>query len=357
MNDRRVRIWIATAAGLALVALLLLASSATAGSVSLEASTAQPRAVQATGSWSSGWEPIPPGTCPVYNHGLGGDPNHYAVELWFKDTVGGLGIHRRYYGGIEDSGAQRGVHWQELTSNTIKVCRAADDLLADEVRVRVFEPPRAPDYDSGWVDINPNQTITFTHHPPGMGITATDLTVGLWFSSTAFGIHNFGYGGLAVDSLFELWGAHWDNLTNNSVQVCRHPDDPYTHTQQVRVIVIEADPAHYDSLEDLGHWQPIAPDTKFTFTHGLNWNPDLLLARGECYSPTVSGGRGGIHHWLAGGNHHWIGGWKGTNLQNLTRNTVEVYRQPDDDICPEYRVRVWKRIPHTIYLPLVVRGS
>lgn len=169
---------------------------------------------------------------------------------------------------------------------------------------------------------------------------------------TSLGIHNVGYGGLAVDGLTELWGAHWDNLTTNTVQVFRHPHDP--HVEQVRVVVIEADPAHYDSLAALGGWQSLAHGTT-VFTHNLNWNPDLLLVRRECYSPTVSG-RGGIHHWLAGGNHHWIGGWKGANLQNLTRNTVEVYRQPNDDICPEYRMRVWKRTPH-IYLPLVVRGS
>jgi hypothetical protein len=81
---------------------------------------------------------------------------------------------------------------------------------------------------------------------------------------------------------------------------------------------------------------------------GVSWNPNMLLARAECYSST-----GGIHQWLAGGNHHWDAGWKGTNLQKLTRNTVQVYRQPDDDVCPQVRVRVWKR-SRQVYLPVVL---
>jgi hypothetical protein len=42
-------------------------------------------------------------------------------------------------------------------------------------------------------------------------------------------------------------------------------------------------------------------------------------------------------------------------LQNLTRNTVEVFRQPDDDVCPQVRVRIWKRSAQ-IYLPLILNN-
>jgi hypothetical protein len=43
-------------------------------------------------------------------------------------------------------------------------------------------------------------------------------------------------------------------------------------------------------------------------------------------------------------------------VQNLRSNTVQVFRQPNDDICPQFRVRVWKR-GFPMYLPLVMLSS
>jgi hypothetical protein len=147
-----------------------------------------------------------------------------------------------------------------------------------------------------------------------------------------------------------MLGAHWHNLTDNTVQVTRHADD--TDVEQVRVIVVHGAEPGSDSLEDpsIGGWQPIAPGTEFTFTHDLNGNPDMLLVRGECFSSTL-----GIHQLLAGGNHDWFVGWQGVHLQNLTDNTVRAVRRQDDQICPQVRVRIWRRSAQ-IYLPLVVRN-
>jgi len=352
MNDRRVRIWIAVVAGLALAVLLLLAGSAAAGPSPPVTSTARSHAAQATSNWSSGWVTIAQGASQVFTHGLGRDPDDYAVELLFLDTNHGLGINRHSYGGLEAFGYWTGAHWQNLTADTIEVRRQPDDGVADRIRVQVWAVPTPPDYESPWTSINPAQTLVFTH---GLGITET-VTVGLWFSGTTRGIHHFGYGGLAVDPNLPthtglLLGTHWHNLTTNTVQVTRHPHD--TDVEQVRVIVVEGDPPHYDSLK-VYDWQPITPGIPFTFTHGLNWNPNLLLVRGECYSPTASG-MGGIHQWLAGGNHDWFFGWQGSNFQNLTSNTVTVVRWADDQICPRVRVRIWKRGAQ-VYLPLVLRN-
>jgi hypothetical protein len=74
--------------------------------------------------------------------------------------------------------------------------------------------------------------------------------------------------------------------------------------------------------------------------------------RGECLSSTVGGP--GIHQWFSGGNHDWFMGFQGANLQNLERDTVVVYRQPDDQVCPQVRVRVWKRGAE-IHLPAIMR--
>jgi hypothetical protein len=361
MKDRRtiVRASMLVVA-LAAAMLLLFGIHVVMASPSLPAGPADldpdfPSAPRSTTDWSSGWVTIPLGTCSVFNHNLGADPDEYAVDLWFWDLDDGWGINRRYYGGAEENGATYGVRWQGLTANTIRVCRGSNDDAADRVRIHVWDPPAAPDYDSGWTDINQGQTIIFPHN---VGITHTDLTVGLTFSHTTWGIHRIGYGGLAIDDwqgiTQKLWGAHWHNLTDNAVRVTRHPHDP--NVQQVRVIVVHADRPHYDSLEDVGGWQSIGTGTTYTFTHNLHWNPNLLMARGECYSPTVGGANGGVHHWLAGGNHHWALGWKGANVQNLRSNTVQVFRQPNDDVCPRFRVRIWKR-GFPVYLPLVMLSS
>jgi hypothetical protein len=349
MQDRRTFARVPVLIATLVVALLLLIGtySVVAGQVEkLGRDADSPVASSSASSWSR-WATIPTGTCPVFNHNLGGDPNDYAVEMLFLDTDDGLGLNRRYYGGLEDSGDWYGAHWQELTANTIKVCRFSEDQAADRIRIRVWLPPADPDYASPWTDINPNQTITFEH---GLNITATELTVSLWFSSTNEGIHNAGYGGLAVDDGMTMEGAHWHDLTDTSIQVTRHSQDSLV--EEVRVVVVHGDLPAYDSLEDLGDWQSIAAGDVYTFTHGLSWDPNLLLMRSECYSFP-----GGIHHWLAGGNHDWLNGgqWQGANLQNLTANTVQVYRQPDDDVCPQVRVRIWKS-SGPIYLPLVLNN-
>ena len=57
-------------------------------------------------------------------------------------------------------------------------------------------PP--PDHShAGWQTITPGDTIPFNHN---LGITATDLTVGLWFSRHVPGIHQYAYGGLTVNT-------------------------------------------------------------------------------------------------------------------------------------------------------------
>ena len=347
MDERRMQIWIRVG-GLALAALLLLVGNAVASNLAGPPDVYPgAAALQSTSSWSSGWVDIATDTARTFTHNLGGDPDHYAVELWFLDTdAGGMGINRRGYGGLEVNGSWHGAHWQELTANTIKVWRNSDDVGADRILIRVWIPLTRPDYDSEWMSITPGQTITFPHN---LGITATDLTVGLWFSSTIRGIHHFGYGGLAVDGPEAMLGAHWHNLTDNAVQVSRHPDD--TDVEQVRVIAVHADPPAYDSLVTLGDWKSIAQGSSFTFTHNLNWDPDMLLVRGECYDPAV----GGISQWFAGGNHDWFVGWQGTHMQNLDRNSVEVIRRANDEVCPQVRVRIWKRT-FKIYLPIVLKG-
>jgi hypothetical protein len=344
MNNKHIRIWIPVVTGLTLVVLLLLAGSANARLSPPVTPATQPHAATAS-SWSSGWVSITAGTCQTLTHNLGADPEDYALSLLFWDTDGSLGINRRNYGGLEWSNNWYGAYWQRLTANTIQVCRMANDNTVDRIRVQLWIPDTVPDYDSGWTDINPGETITFSH---SVGITATELSVSLWFSGTARGIHHYGYGGLTVDAPPSLEGAYWHNLTTNTVQVSRQMND--TAIEQVRVVVVHGDPPDYDS-----GWQSINPNTIITLEHNLSRLPGLLLTRGECFSPTVGGP--GIHQWFAGGDYSLFGKWQGTNIQNLTANTVQMARRADDFACPFVRIRIWAPEPeYKVYLPLVVNN-
>ena len=50
---------------------------------------------------------------------------------------------------------------------------------------------------------------------------------------------------------------------------------------------------------------------------------ETLLVRQPGYPPAIRGG-----------NHHWVNGWQGTNIQNVTSNTVAVFRQANDELSP-----------------------
>ncbi len=356
MKNKRMLMRVPVLSVAILMALLLLAGTYSVIADSSPSAKLAPNSVSAASSTfrTSGWLPIAQGQLLTFTHNLGLlnpglVPEQLAVELWFKDTtVGGVGVNRRYYGGLEAGGKLYGAHWQRLTANTIEVYRQPNDDAAYEVLVNVWiaPPPDTDSYDSGWRTITQGVPLPFDHN---LGITATDLTVGLWFSSTDLGIHHFAYGGLTRDDTVptRTLGAFWHNLTNNSVQVTRFSGDLVV--EQARVVVQQGDPPDYDSLMDLG-WQNVAPGGVFTFTHNLNWNPNLLLVRGECRD--IAGGLG-INHLFAGGNEAG-GSWRGAALENLTSTSVKVFRRNNDQRCDQFRVRIWKR-SLKIYLPLVMR--
>jgi hypothetical protein len=144
MKDRRTFIRMLALVAAFMVALLLLA-----GTYTVIASTGLTSDSISSASWSSGWASINQGQTLTFNHNLGSDPDDYAVELWFQDTdASGVGINRRNYGGVEANGNWFGAYWEKLTSTTIDVHRHANDLMADQVLVRVWVVPTDPDWDS-----------------------------------------------------------------------------------------------------------------------------------------------------------------------------------------------------------------
>jgi hypothetical protein len=181
--------------------------------------------------YCSQWTPVTAGGSQVFTHNLGGDPNDYVIGLWFKGQSA-YGINQQFIGGDEDMGKNYGTWWHNLTDSTITVDRAADDPVASEVRVcvTVADPPS---YDSGWVDINPDQTKTLAH---ALGGRVDGYIVRMEFKDadpSGIGVHLRDVGGNAIG---DLWlGAAWQNLTNSSIGVYRYPEDARTDQVRVRI--------------------------------------------------------------------------------------------------------------------------
>ncbi|GEM_PF-931305 len=325
MNERRMQIWIAVR-GLVLAALLLFAGNVVASD---PASSLAAAALQGTTSWSSGWVDIATDTAVTFTHNLGGDPDDYAVELWFRDTdTGGIGINSFGAGGMEVGGNLWGAHWQNLTDATVQVVRRSNDTFADQVRVRVWIPD-PPVWDSDWVDVAPGALETLTHN---LGGNVEDYTIGLWFRDTApagIGINVRCYGGMEASG--QLRGAAWQNFTDTTIDVWRYPDDGWA--DQVRVRIFEPDPPDWDS-----GWADIAQGAMETLTHSLGGDPNHYIVRG--WQRDTTGGGIGINHRFIGGFEAG-GSFFGSSWARLNDATISVFRRPDDWVADQVRFRIW----------------
>ena len=188
-------------------------------------------------------------------------------------------------------------------------------------------------WSSGWMDIATDTATTFTHN---LGGNLDDYAVELWFRDTApsgKGINSWGIGGFEADGNFR--GAHWQNLTDTTIEVVRREDDVFA--DQVRVRVWIPDPPAWDS-----EWVSIATDELRSLTHNLGGNvddytvglwfkdttPDGIGVNTRCY--------GGLE--VAGQRH-------GAAWQDLTDATIDVLRYPDDGWADQVRVRIFAPDP------------
>lgn len=300
------------------------------------------------GSFNSGWVDIGPGVTSVFTHNLGGDPALYAVDLWFQDTGGvTYGVNHRAYGGMESNGNHVGAYWWDLTDSTIRVTRNPADTFVDQIRLRVWQPD-PPDWNSGWLDITPGEILTLTHN---VGGDVMDYTVGIKFQDTAgglvsiaalpaegeLGIHQFAIGGLEDTNKF--YGSAFRHLTDSSIEVLRFGDDVYV--DKVFVVINQPAPPAFDS-----GWMPINQGTTKTIAPTLNGNLNTYLVQ-------VSG-RSALHgiNILAAGGQEWNNNFYGANWENLTKNSIDIWRRPNDIFTEDVRVRIWA--PEFIFLPLVM---
>jgi hypothetical protein len=184
-------------------------------------------------------------------------------------------------------------------------------------------------WSSGWVDIATDTAKTLTHN---LGANPDDYAVELWLRDTdpgGYGINHRGTGGL--EAAGQTYGAHWQNLTDTTIQVVRRKDD--TFADQVRVDVWLPDPPVWDS-----GWVDIASGTLETLTHELGGNVDDYTV-GLWFMDTTPGG--------VGINTRCYGGLeaasqiRGAAWQNLTDTAIDVLRYPNDGWADRVRVRIF----------------
>ncbi|MGC9393696.1 MAG: hypothetical protein ACP5J4_02440 [Anaerolineae bacterium] len=167
--------------------------------------------------YCSDWTTMTLGATRVFTHNVGGDVDDYSLGLRFRTSLG-AGDNHRAYGGLETGGGTNfmGGYWYRLNDTTIQVYRHWQDSFAQQVRVCIKRPD-PPAYDSGWVNIGTNETITFAHALGGsigeyiVRIETNDTNVGGW------GITHIALGGMVTNVTPE--GMNWENLTPESIRV------------------------------------------------------------------------------------------------------------------------------------------
>jgi hypothetical protein len=185
----------------------------------------------------SAWSDIDQGAFYTFFHNLGGDADDYVVSLWLKDT-GGL-IHHHGYGGLEVAGERRGAYWRSLDTQFVSAYRYTHDPYVDQVRLCVSVPEDPPVYDSDWWPIAPGTTLTLTHNVGG-NVNGYIVDVEFKDPDGQLAVHQAGLGGDFLDppravAATAEHGAHWQRLTDTTIQVVRQQYDPYVGQVRVRI--------------------------------------------------------------------------------------------------------------------------
>ena len=207
----------------------------------------------------------------------------------------------------------------------------ASAMPADAPETTTLAPPPpgadAQGWTSGWVDIDPGETLTLTHN---LGGVAEDYQVQLWFLDLplgqGYGIHNFGYGGIEAEGIH--YGTYWQNLTPTTIQVVRGPVDGTA--DMVRVWIWKPSPAP----DVCTGWLDAAPGDFTQAVHQLGGDPEEYVI-----SLWFKDGSGRIHQQGYGGLED-SGAQTGGYWADPTVSYVPVYRCPDDTYVDQVRVCV-----------------
>jgi hypothetical protein len=91
-------------------------------------------------AYDSGWVAVAQNSQVTLTHNIGGNADNYVVDLQFKADPDYLpyGVNNFGYGVYHNDAGDMGAFYRSLTTTSVKVYRAAVDLTAAEVRVRIW---------------------------------------------------------------------------------------------------------------------------------------------------------------------------------------------------------------------------
>lgn len=316
--------------------------------------------------YDSGWKSIAKGEFMTIPQNLGGDPDHYVVDLQFKETnadgSSGRGVSHKNYGGdtykIYPSGKMEyhGANWWGLTNSEIKIRRQMDDMRADEVRVRIWIAP-VPSFDSRWTPILADELGDVLNHT--IGGDRDEYVVDMQFKDTSasgLGVNqqDYGWNDYKSSSLSSVWtGVAWSGLDNASIRMVRGLQD--TAAEQVRIRIWKNPKPDYDS-----NWKTFNNSLVLDLIHKLGGNPDNYVIDLQFLDEAIHG----IHQIYYGRNNNYLP--DGTALKNgafwygLNSSQVKIQREIDEVFAEKVRIRIWVTgytPTNYIYLPAIIRSN
>jgi hypothetical protein len=161
----------------------------------------------------------------------------------------GSGVNQRYYSGM-DFGAKPpsgmsendrvGTYWRSLTNSSITVYRRPEDIYATEVRIRIWRMSK-PDYSSGWVSLNQDESQTLSHNLGGVpegyfvAMVQWDNDVSNNLNQRHYGGADFGTNPPAGYNADDRVGSYWRSLDSESITVYRRPQDGFADLVLVHI--------------------------------------------------------------------------------------------------------------------------
>ncbi len=314
-------------------------------------------------NYDSSWVTFAQNEAKTLRHNLGGSSDDYLVDMQYRHSSDG--INQRYYGGTDlgtkitvgSPDDRVGAYWRTLTTSDITVFRRAEDVYAQQVRIRIWDMPR-PDYDSGWVSFAQNEAKTLTHN---LGGNYLDYLVDMQYKAADVkGVNQRHYSGAdfgahppAGTAANDRVGAYWRSLNNATITVYRRPDDIYA--PQIRVRIWRVAQPDYSS-----GWVAIAQNALQTLSHNLGGQPENYLANMIYWDSSADNYVNQRHYGGADLGASPPGGYNaddrvGAYWRSLTGSSITVYRRPEDGFADQVYVRIWVT-PYRVFLPITLRN-
>jgi hypothetical protein len=314
--------------------------------------------------YDSWWRSVATDEDKMFKHHLGGSEDRFYVDMEYL-TLSGYNINQQFYGGKDlgsksygDSfnNARVGAYWYSLDDESFMIYRRAEDFIADQVRIRIWEMPK-PDYDSDWFDITAGgaSATLLTHNLRG---DTFSYLVDLQYKSSALGINQCMYGGNDLGNKppsmmneNDRMGAYWSNLNGQYISVYRRAEDMYAPQVRVRIWRMNT-PDYRTSNLSLGQGgtQTLNHLLKGNPAHYLvnmiQYDPDTYIINQKSYGGqdmgTKSSGEGYSDNDRAG--CYWFG---------LTQNKIDITRRSEDTEADYFNIRIW-RIPPNIPISSII---